>query len=549
MSETSKKVPVNSQNNENYHLGHLFRDSMLKDPDAVCQVDAATGEEETRRSVFTRATTLARCLRTLGLRPGDVLALGGDNHLDLHIPFYAALMNGYPITGVYTLYEFDEIKQLFKQLEPKIVFCQQSSYQDYRRAVEELGLDTRIVTFDGSGNTMAELIRQHHASDQSIDDFQVADFVTDKVFAFAVATSGSTGYPKLAAIKHQPLVKLINMFTAEYTSKTLKPALNLSAMQWVSAYYNAICMPAQNKIKVQTSAPATIAHVIDIINKYRVSHDCHEKGRLKLERDPIETTSPPSMLRRILRDEKHCDLTCFDTIILTGSCIQKDLLLDLKAALRPDAVVVEAYGQTECLGPVLRLAPEGPLGNCGVETPRMKLKLVDPVTGDKITEPNVPGELWTKGPRFTEYYNNPVETANAITPDGWYKTGDLLRRDENGFFFFVERLKMLIKFRSYYVIPMELEEVILKHDGVLEACVTSIEHPEDKEWPVAVVVRKPGATVTAQELQDLVASKLSEHKQLRGGVVFADELPMTSNGKVAKAKVKQLVWETQQLGV
>ncbi|XP_063388951.1 luciferin 4-monooxygenase-like isoform X5 [Cydia fagiglandana] len=504
MSETSKKVQMNSQNNENYHLGHLFRDCMLKDPDAVCQIDAATGEEETRRSVLTRATTLARCLRTLGLKPGDVLALGGDNHLDLHIPFYSALMNGYPISGVDPFFKFDEIKQMFKQIEPKIAFCPQSSYQDYRRAVEELGLDTRIVTFDGSGNTMTELIQQYHASDQSINDFQIADFDTDKVFAFLVATSGSTGYPKVAAIKHQIIVKIIKIYTAVHTSKILRTALNLSAVQWLSAYFNAICMPAQNQIKVQTSAPATAEHVIDIINKYK----------------PIVLMSTPSILHRILQHEKRCDLTCFDTIVLGGACIQKDLLVDLKAALRPDAVVIEAYGQTECVGPVLRPAPEGPLGNCGVETPLNKVK---------------------------EYYKNPEETAKAITPDGWYKTGDLLRRDENGFFFFVERLKMLIKFRSYHVVPMELEEVIQKHDGVLEACVTSIDHPVDGEWPVAVVVRKPGATVTAQEIQDLVASKLSEHKRLRGGVVFTNELPMTSNGKVARAKVKQLAREAQQI--
>ncbi|XP_047999031.1 4-coumarate--CoA ligase-like 6 [Leguminivora glycinivorella] len=527
MSESSGTVPVDNHNK--HHLGHYIRECLLKDPDAVCQIDAATGEEETRRSVLTRATTVARCLRTLGLKPGDVLALGGDNHLDLHIPFYAALMNGYPIGGVDPFFKFDEIKQLFKQLEPKIAFCQQSSYEDYRRAVAELGLDTRVVTFDGRGNSMAELVQQY-AGDQSVDDFEVAEFDMDAIYAFLVATSGSTGYPKVAAMKHGPVVKLVKIFTSLFISKTLKPALNLSAVQWVSAYFNAICMPSYNQIKVQTSAPATAEHVIDIINKYR----------------PIMMMSTPSILHRILQHEKPCDLTCFDVIFLSGASIQKNLLIDLKAALRPDAQVVETYGQTECLGPALRPAPAGPLGNCGVESPLNKLKLVDPVTGEIITEPNVPGELWTKGPRFTEYYRSPEETAKAITPDGWYKTGDLLRRDENGYFFFVERLKMLIKFRSYHVVPMELEEVIQKLDGVLEVCVTSIANPVDGEWPVALVVRKPGVSVTAQEIQDVVASKLSEHKQLHGGVIFVDVLPMTSNGKVARAKAKQLAREAQQ---
>ncbi|KAI8441991.1 hypothetical protein MSG28_005654 [Choristoneura fumiferana] len=591
-----------------YHLGHFFKDCMLENPDVIMQIDAATGEEETRRSVLTRSINLARCMRRLGLKPGDVLVLGGNNHLDLCIPYYAAVLNGYPIAGVDPFFKFEEIKELFKLVTPKVGFCQRESLCDYQRAVEELGLNTRLVTFDGDGNTMAELMDSCDKF-ETFEDFErqvrvvrgpatgvymavygrttqpapavgvmvsiyrhvrrgkrgvvsincdhdaraerakracrgsgrrsartdmaafhdmprnfmiclnwpnhemaalhdmprnfmiclnvtrqiakrIAQFDTDKVYAWLVSTSGSTGLPKVAAVKHQSVLEVIRFVATlrrktkeEDASSTLPApalALNLSAVQWVSAFVNAFSMPTMNQINVQTSAPASIEHVIDIINKYR-------------------------------------------------------------AALRPDALVIETYGQTECLGMVLFPAPQGPPGNCGREMPLVKVKLVDPVTGETIMQPNVPGELWTKGPGFTEYYKNPEETAKAFSDDGWHKTGDMLRRDENGFYYFVERLKMLIKFGEYSVVPLEVEEAILKHEGVLNVCVTSIPKEVDGEWPVAVVVRAAGAVVTAQEIKDLVANTLSVHKQLRGGVLFVEELPMTSTGKIARGKVRELV--------
>ncbi|KOB58182.1 Luciferase, partial [Operophtera brumata] len=224
---------------------------------------------------------------------------------------------------------------------------------------------------------------------------------------------------------------------------------------WVSGFFQALGMPLLHQTKIQTSAPATVEHVIDIINKYRMR-------------------------------------------------------------LRKDTLLMEAYGQTENLGPVFAPNPFAPIGCCGRPTAGVHTKLVDPETGKEITEPN-------------EYYNNPEETAKAFTVDGWYKTGDLLYHDENYNYFFVERLKMLIKYRSYHIVPPELEEVIRSHSGVHEVSVTSIPHDVDGEHAVACVVRRPGSAVSAQDIKDLVA------------VVFMDALPMTSAGKVARAKLREIV--------
>ncbi|KAI8442000.1 hypothetical protein MSG28_005656 [Choristoneura fumiferana] len=410
-----------------------------------------------------RTTRLAQCFRNMGLQPGDVLLLGGKNHLDMLIPFYAALMSGLPIAGVDPQFKYNEIKLLFKIVEPKIAFCEYEMYEVYHKAVQDLGLNTKIVTFGGG---------------------EVATFDTDKVYCWLISTSGTTGFPKVVALRHSHILHNSGFYSyAETNVSERRTALNLSSIQWISACYNVLTMPIHYTM-VLTSAPPTTEHVIDIINKYK----------------PAITLTTPSTLAPILHHEKHCDLTCFDIIKIGGSKLHMEFLRALKNG-----------------GAVLDPVPEGPFGNLGKPTSTYQIKIVDPESGTVIQEPNVTGELWTKGPTMACYYNNPKATAEAFSEDGYYKTGDLVYRDENDYYFFV--------------IPPEVEEVILTHDGVADVCVTGVPHPDDGELVVACVVRKPGSMVTAKEIKDLVASQLSVHKHLHGGVVFMDALPLTSTGK------------------
>ncbi|KAI8442002.1 hypothetical protein MSG28_005657 [Choristoneura fumiferana] len=494
------------------HVGHFLMNYMRKDPDEICQIDASTGEKETRRSVLSRSIRLAQSFRKMGLQPGDVLVLGGRNHLDVHIPFYAALLNA-------------EIKQLFKITEPKIAFCQHEMYEDYRRAAADLGLKTKIVTFDNGGNSMTDFMKTYKDTENE-DQFKITEFDVTKVYCWLLSTSGSTGFPKVVALSHTNVLQNMSFFRHENVNGKgeRRCAMNLSSIQWISACYNVLLMPI-NHIKLQTSAPATTEHVIDLINKYK----------------PITTFTTANLLSPILHHEKHCDLTCFDVIMMAGSKIHLEFLNNLRQRVRKDTLLIQGYGQTESGGVVLEPSPNGPLGNLGEPKPEYDVKLVDPDTGITITEPNVKGELWVKGPTMECYYNNPKATAEAYSEDGYLKTGDLLYRDENNYYFFVDRLKMLLKYRNYQVIPPEIEHVIMTHKGVEDVCVTGVPHPDDGERVVACVVRKPGATVTAQEIKDLVASQLSVYKHLHGGVAFFDLLPITSTAKIDRNKVKEFV--------
>ncbi|KAF9812578.1 hypothetical protein SFRURICE_014437 [Spodoptera frugiperda] len=441
-----------ARNDNNKHLGHLFFEHMKTRPNAVCQIDAATGKYESNASVLYRSMRLAQCLRQFGAKPGDVLALHGKNHLDIHIPYYAALLNGMPIVGVDPMFKFEEIKKLFKLTKPKVAFCQCEHFID---AVTELGLDTKVVTFSEGKHSIQNFIREYDDGD--------------------------------------------NLET--FRSPRNTPALFLSPVQWIGGFYNAIAMPLFNLCKIQTSLQPTTDHIVDIIKEYR----------------PISALFGPSMMDSLLKHEKICDFTSFNLVMVTGGKVHKELLHELRKRIRPDAMAVEMYGQTETMG-----------------------QLMDPDTEIEITKPKVTGELWLKGPMFTEYYNDPRETAAVFTEDGWFKTGDLLYKDKNGYFYFVERLGMLIKYRNYHVAPLEIVEVIRQHPGVKDVSVTSVSNVFDGEHPVACVVRRPGYNVTAHEIKELVADKLSYSKRLRGGVIFMEKIPRTSAGKVARAKLKHI---------
>ncbi|XP_063628751.1 luciferin 4-monooxygenase-like [Cydia splendana] len=506
------------------HLGHFFVDVMRRRADEICQIDAASGQEETCASVLSRSIRLAQCFSKLGLVPGDTIVIGGRNHLDVHIPLYAGMMNGLPVAGFDSALKCNELKHYFTLIKPKIAFCEYPMLDEYKNAIQELNLSTKIVTFGGGEYSLAKFMETHQVP-QREDEFQVATFNTDEVYCWLVGTSGSTGQPKIVALTHPHLFLMTEFYSyKEPKNGERKAALNPSTLHWISGFFNALLMPI-NHIKVQSSAPATTEHIIDIINKYK----------------PVGTLLAPTALAHLMHNEKHCDLTCFDIIKTGGSKVHKELLAGLKARMRPDAVVQQGYGLSETGGLVMEQGPEDPFASFGIIDPKYEVKLIAPETGKEILEPNVTGELFVRGPTMACYYNDPEETKNVFTEDGYLKTGDLFYKDEDGYYYFVERHRMVLKYKGYQVFPPEVEEVILKHPGVADVCVTGVPHRDDVEHVVACVVRKPGHHVIADDIKGLVAKHLSAFKHLHGGVVFLDALPTTVSGKVARVEVKKLV--------
>ncbi|XP_077296619.1 luciferin 4-monooxygenase-like [Arctopsyche grandis] len=247
-----------------------------------------------------------------------------------------------------------------------------------------------------------------------------------------------------------------------------------------------------------------------------IDNNLHKHKSLKKQQKSI------SVLK--YAETNDVDFTSFSVIAHAGSATNSDLL---------DEIV-----WTEVLNITDSLTPKR--GSCGKINPMMQWKIVDVETG-RALGPNQPGEMRVKSPnRFMEYYNCPEATVAAYDNDGWFKTGDFMYYDDEGYFYVVDRIKELIKYRNYQIGTIELENVICSIPGVMVAGVVGVPHLEDGEHPMAFVQLAQGAEVSAQQIKDYVKDNMSDSKQLRGGVVFLDKIPTTHIGKIERKSLKTM---------
>lgn len=159
------------------------------------------------------------------------------------------------------------------------------------------------------------------------------------------------------------------------------------------------------------------------------------------------------------------------------------------------------------------------------------------------------GEVLIKGPTaMMGYKDNPKATSESFT-DGWYRTGDIGILDKEGHLHIVDRIKELIKYNGFQISPSELESILMHHPSVKEACVVGRWSEEiSTELPTAFVTLAAPAEGSAQLQQEIaafVAERVAGYKKLRGGIIFLDELPKSSNGKLLKRSLKERLTATE----
>ena len=216
-------------------------------------------------------------------------------------------------------------------------------------------------------------------------------------------------------------------------------------------------------------------------------------------------------------------------MINAGSMVIPDSLI--RAFHARGVPVGQIYGCTET-APIalvlLREDAERKLGSTGKPAPHCEVKLVD-------------GEIWVRGPNVMRgYWNAPEATAAALTPDGWFRTGDLARTDEDGYTWVMGRSKDVVISGGENIYPAELENVLADCPQIAEAAVIGVEDPKWGEAACAVVVRRPGSGISENDVLDLFMDRLAKYKHPRR-IVFVDALPRNAMGKVQKFELKKRI--------
>jgi acyl-CoA synthetase (AMP-forming)/AMP-acid ligase II len=208
-----------------------------------------------------------------------------------------------------------------------------------------------------------------------------------------------------------------------------------------------------------------------------------------------------------------------------------------------EAVFVDGYGMVELGGgAAVKVLPPGlplPIGGLiGLPMPGYRMKIVDD-DGQDVPRGDV-GELAIKGPGVMRgYHGKEEESRDAVTEDGWLRTGDLARRSQIGLVEFAGRKKDVIKHGGYSVFPAEVEEVLDEHPEILECAVVGLDDTRKGEVPAAAVRRRDGSSVSERELRDWAAERLAKYK-VPQRIVFVDSLPRTGTDKVRKDDVAKL---------
>ena len=238
----------------------------------------------------------------------------------------------------------------------------------------------------------------------------------------------------------------------------------------------------------------------------------------------------PTMYAGLLHAAERHDTSSLRVCVSGGAALPLEILNGFEAAF--GCVVLEGYGLSET-SPVasfnrrhLRKA-----GSIGTPVDGVEMRLLDP-TPEGVGEIAIRGHNVMKG-----YWRSPEATAQAIDGDGWFRSGDLARVDEDGCYFIVDRKKELIIRGGYNVYPREIEEVLYEHPAVREAAVVGIPHSELGEEVGAAIALKEGAETDEADVREFVRSQVAAYKYPRH-VWFVDELPKGATGKILKRAIE-----------
>jgi len=342
-------------------------------------------------------------------------------------------------------------------------------------------------------------------------------------------TSGTTGVPKGVLTTHDNLAvtaqtSLRWAFDERSVSLTPLPMFHIGGIGW--AYCG--LWHGATTVLVSEFEPD---RVLDILEQQRVTNAVLVPTMLKL------LTAVPDAVER--------DFSALRSIAYGAAPITTPVL---KAALRTfGCSLFGLYGLTESTGGVVALEPSdhdpgGPrehlLRSAGRPYPWVEMKIVDPASGDRL-HPHEVGEVWLRARNVTPgYFNRPAETAAALTPDGWLRTGDGGYVDEDGYLFLTDRVKDMIVSGGENVYPVEVEEALAQHADVVDVAVIGVPDSHWGEAVKALIVPRPGARPASDDLIAFARERLAGYKLPRS-VDFVDELPRTPTGKVLKRELRE----------
>jgi acyl-CoA synthetase (AMP-forming)/AMP-acid ligase II len=448
-----------------------------------------------------------------GLRPGDRVALLLGNRAEFIEVFFGAMRAGLVPVPLNIKLPPASLLFMIKDAGCKGAVVDPESLPGSEAIVAEAGLPV-VVRTAGPASGYEEALGSAPASAEA--------HVSPDGIAFQPYTAGSTGRPKGVRLTHAGILWSVRctqdlwpmpesevglvavpLFHKNAMRGTVKPALYAGA--------SVVIMP-----RFEPRA------FLDALARYRVTF----------------VGGVPAIFSMLLEHRdliERLDFSALHSFAIGSAVVSTDLVSDLEQAFH-GVEIKESYGLTEGGGP-LRAPLDGrepPRGSCGTEAPGYEVTLVD----DKGRRDAEVGELWTRNPCVTAgYHNLPALTEERIV-DGWLRTGDVFRRDADGFYYFLGRVDDMFSCGGENIYPKEVEDVLLAHPAVREVCVAPVRHETKGFAPAAMVVLHAGQHTTPDELKAFTLERGPAFAHPRR-ILIVDELPLSGAGKPNRKAVRE----------
>lgn len=495
-----------------------------------------------------KAENIAAGLKQLGIEKGDRIAIMLPNIPQTVMAFWGAIKAGAIVVMTNPLYMEKELTHHFNDSKPKVLITLDLFWSKIKPLKEKLGVEKYIITrisealaFPLNYLQILKAKRSKEFIDLPFDGKNViswkkllktkerytAPFSDPKsTIALLQYTGGTTGFSKGAMLTHANLS--IQIQQLRQVVRAENDGINhlfIAVMPFFHVFglVGCLILPAVFKAPTIPVPRYVPADLLEIIKKYRPTFFC----------------GAPSIYISLMQQKKikEVDMTCIKYCISGSSPFPLASLKRFQELTK--AKITEGLGLTEA-SPVIAANPVYGLqkaGSVGVAIPGTELKIVDPEDGVTELGNNEPGELLAKGPQvMLGYWNHPEETANSIR-DGWLYTGDIAYRDDDGYYFIVDRKKDMAIVGGYNVYPSEIDEVLYEYPKIHEAVSLSIPHRSKGEILKAYIVPKPGEKINPAEIMAYCREKLASYKVPRI-IEIREELPKSMVGKILRRALR-----------